>query len=404
MNKTSRGDRMNADRRSFATRLALLYGAIFLLVGSFLPYFPVWLDWRGLSAQEIGVVLAAPLFARILFTPTISFVADRIGDRRRVLILLAWGTGLSCLLFMVASGFWAILLVTVLYALFWTTVMPLTETVAMTGVRASGLDYGRMRLWGSLTFIAASFAGGFAIQFRGASAALWIVIFASLCVVAAAHLLPRPSGAGRLRAATSGPRIRVGDALDLVRSPRILLFLLTTSAVQAAHAVYYVFGTLHWQSAGISTGVIGMLWAVGVVAEIALFTVSGRVVASLGPVRLIWLAAAASVLRWSVTAFDPPLALLFSVQLLHGLTFGAAHLGAIHYISDTVPENVSATAQGLYASVTAGIAMGAAMSATGPLYAAIGGHAYLAMAVIGAIGLAGATLLLGRRPGAPTPG
>ena len=390
---------MKPDLRSFATRLALLYGAIFLLVGSFMPYFPVWLDWRGLTAGEIGMVLAAPLFARILFTPTVSFAADRIGDRRRVLILLAWGTGLSCFLFLVASGFWAILLVTLFYAMFWTTVMPLTETVAMAGVRESGLDYGRIRLWGSLTFIVASFAGGLAIELQGARAALWIVIVSSLCVVAATHLLPRPTGAGRLRAATSGPRIRLGDALDLVRAPAFLLFLLTTSAVQATHAVYYVFGTLHWQAAGISTTVIGLLWAVGVVAEIVLFAVAGRILPAQGPVRLIWLAAAATVLRWSVTAVDPPLAVLFAVQVLHGLTFGAAHLGAIHYISDRVPETCAATAQGLYASASAGIVMGAAMMATGPLYAALAGRAYLVMAVVGMAALAGATLMLAQQPG-----
>lgn len=170
-----------------------------------------------------------------------------------------------------------------------------------------------------------------------------------------------------------------------------------TSAVQASHAVYYVFGTLHWQSIGISTGVIGMLWAVGVIAEIGLFAVSGRgAVAAIGPARLVWLGALAAALRWSVTSFDPPLAVLFGVQLLHGLTFGAAHLGAIHFISESVPESCAATAQGLYASVTAGIAMGAAMTAAGPLYAAFGGRAYLAMAIMGAVGTAGALLLMSR--------
>lgn len=390
---------MVREHRGFAVRLALLYGAIFLVVGSYLPYFPVWLDWRGLSAGEIGIVLAAPLFARVLFTPALSFLADRLGNRRLVLVALAWVTVLTCALYTIVHGFMPILLVTLLFAMAWTTVMPLTETVAMAGVRDSGLDYGRVRLWGSLTFIAASFAGGVAIQAWGAPAALWLMLTSSLCVVAAAHLLPQPDAAGGARRPASTTGLRLADAFGLVRSPLFLLFLLTTGAVQASHAVYYVFGTLHWQAVGISTGAIGLLWAVGVIAEIGLFVVSRRAVAAIGPARLIWLGAIAAVLRWTVTAFDPPLAILFAVQLLHGLTFGAAHLGAIHFISGSVPEACSATAQGLYASATAGIAMGAAMMAAGPLYEAFAGQAYLAMAILGVLGAAGATLLADRWQG-----
>ena len=87
------------------------------------------------------------------------------------------------------------------------------------------------------------------------------------------------------------------------------------------------------------------------------------------------------------------------MQVLHGLTFGAAHLGAIHYISDRVPETCAATAQGLYASASAGIVMGAAMMATGPLYTALSGRAYLVMAAVGMVALAGATLMLAQQPG-----
>ena len=54
-----------------------------------------------------------------------------------------------------------------MFAVAWTTIMPLTETVAMSGVKAAGLDYGRMRLWGSLSFIAASFCGGWVVERLG---------------------------------------------------------------------------------------------------------------------------------------------------------------------------------------------------------------------------------------------
>ena len=254
---------------TFAVRLALFYGAIFILIGVFLPYFPVWLNARGLTAGEIGIVLSAPLFVRVLVTPAISFMADKSGNRRLMVIGLSWGALLAGLLFLAAGSFWPILATVILFALFWTSIMPLTEAVAMQGVRSAGLDYGRMRLWGSLSFIAASVGGGTAIQIWGSDAALWIFIAATFLVALIAFALPSPTGKGWLRAAAPVPEIRLADALALARNPLFLALLLATALVQGSHAIYYAFGTLHWRSVGISMTDIGQLWAMGVVAEIA---------------------------------------------------------------------------------------------------------------------------------------
>lgn len=372
----------------FAVRLSLFYGALFLIIGLYAPYFPVWLAWRSLSPSEIGIVMAAPLVVRILFTPTVSMFADQTGNRRRVLVVLAWGTLGGWLLYTQAAGFWAMLAVAVALSCFWTSIMPVTEAVAMEGVKKSGHDYGRMRLWGSLSFIAASFVGGFVLQRWGAGSTLWLMIGAATCVVLSVHSLPQTSGKGRLKAATQPRRVRASDAFRLLRTPVFLLFLAATGLVQAAHAVYYAFGTIHWQSEGIREVVIGALWAVGVTAEIILFMFSGRAVRTIGVANMICLAALAAAVRWAVTAFSPPLWLLFPVQLLHGLTFGAAHLGAVHFITEAVPEEATGTAQGLYASAGTGIFMGGTILASGPLYSSLGGHAYLVMAVMGAVSLA----------------
>ncbi len=108
---------------------------------------------------------------------------------------------------------------------------------------------------------------------------------------------------------------------------------------------YYALGSLAWPGQGYSDAVIGLLWATGVVAGIVLFYVSGPIMARLGAVRLLMLAAAAAVLRWTVTALSPPLAVLFLMQVLHGLTFGAAHLGAVLFVTPPAPPWLYATAQ-----------------------------------------------------------
>lgn len=391
-------ERQSATRFGFSLRLAIFYGVVFLLIGGFLPYFAVWLDGRGLSASEIGIVLATPLMVRVMITPVISFRADRTGDRRGMLIILAWGTLGASLVFTQTHGFWTILSASIVFAVFWTSIMPLAEATAMAGVRRAGLDYGRMRLWGSLTFILASTGGGFAIQRWGSEAALWTFIFASTAIVVGAHFLPPSDGNGSAKTDGSGARvtmapIRVRDAVALMKAPLFLLFLLATSAAQSAHAIYYVFGTLHWRGLGISTGIIGMLWAIGVIAEVLLFTKSAQIVRAIGPLRLICIAGMATAVRWTLTAMDPAIGFLFVIQILHGATFGAAHLGAVHFISAAVPEEYAGTAQGVYASVTSGIAMGSMMAVSGLLYRALGGESYYVMGALGIVSFVAALAL-----------
>src|SRR5690606_10751129 len=138
------------------------------------------------NADQIAVLLAAPLFTRILCTPVISFIADRIGGRRAILIGLAWGALLSFLLLWGAQGFWQMLLASVVLAVNFTTIMPLIETVAVSGLRNGAIDYGRVRLWGSLSFIAASFGSGIAIGWAGAGIVLPLLAAAAALMVLAA--------------------------------------------------------------------------------------------------------------------------------------------------------------------------------------------------------------------------
>ncbi len=385
------------DALRLATRVSLLFAAIFVVAGTQLPYLPVWLDWVGLSAHEIAVITAAPTLVRVAVTPAIAFAADRSGDHRRFLVLLAWGALSAALLLAQCASFWPILLLSLLFAVAISTVMPLTETVAMAGVRAAGLDYGRMRLWGSLSFIAASFCGGLAMDRLGAPAAVWLLAGGAALTVLAAHGLPRPIGRASAPAAGAQPRIRLADALALVRSCPFVLFLLAVGAVQAAHATFYTFGTLHWRAQGISGGWAGTLWAIGVAVEIGLMAFSGALVRRIGAVELIVIGAAASVVRWLAMGFDPPLAALIGLQAVHGLTFGATHIGAFYFITHAIAERQAGTAQALYAAITAGIAMGGAMLLSGQLYASLGGRTYWAMAVIAAVGLAAGLMLRRRR-------
>jgi PPP family 3-phenylpropionic acid transporter len=381
------------ERRALAIRVSLLFAAFFVIAGTQLPYLPVWLDWAGLGAREIALITAAPMVIRVVVTPAIAFAADRSGDHRRFLVALAWTALAAAFALGQCASFWPILILTLLLAIATATIIPLTETVAMGGVRGAGLDYGRMRLWGSLSFIAASFYGGLVLDRFGAPAAVWLMAGGAALTALAARALPRPIDGSSPRGPGRRPHTRLAEAVGLVRSRRFIVFLVAAGAVQAAHATIYTFGTLHWTTQGLSGGWSGTLWAIGVAVEIGLLAFSRAVVRRIGAVELIVLGAAASVVRWLAMGFDPPLAALVALQALHGLTYGATHIGAFYFMSQAVAERQAGTAQALYASSTAGIGMGGAMLLSGQLYAAYGGRTYWAMAAIAAVGLAASLAL-----------
>src|SRR5213079_3330303 len=144
---------------------------------------------------------------------------------------------------------------------------------------------------------------------------------------------------------------------------RFWLFVVSAAALQASHQLYYGFGTLYWRQLGFSDTVIGALWAEGVVAEIVLFWFSRQLVARLGPLGLMALGGVAGILRWSLMGIVPALAAAAVLQLLHALTFGASHLGAMYFMARSVPPGAAASAQSLYAAISAGLGSGFVMLA-----------------------------------------
>lgn len=363
---------------SLAFRIALFYGAIFLVVGIQLPFWPLWLKWRGVDIEAIGAILACASGIRAFTNPIVAHVADRRGERRRPIIALAWATFAVFAIFSVTTDVWALLLVSLLQGIVFSAIFPLTETLAMQTSVAHKLDYGRMRLWGSITFVLIAMFGGHLLEGRPESIVLWLILAGCAATVAAAHALPdtRAPPAERHHI----PMVRI------LSDRTFILFFGTSALLTASHAVYYAFSSLHWRAAGLSADMIGWLWAEGVVAEVALFAFSGRVVRAIGPTGLILLAGAAGVVRWVITAATADPTVLMAVQLLHACTFGAAHLGAMHFMLRAAPAQFGATAQSLASGLSSGVAMGIAMAASGWLYATYAGGAFLAMAGLSAAG------------------
>ena len=369
-----------------AARLSAFYAAIFLVAGIQLPFWPIWLAARGLTAREIGIVLAAAIWAKVLATPAIGAIADRSGARRVVMTALAATALTSYAALSSAASFWVLISLNLVALTAQSALMPLGDTVTLAVSRSNGLDYGRIRVWGSVSFILASLASGAVLASSSGEEVLPLVLGASALLLLACLAVPQ------LHHFTGGPN-RIAGIRAFVGDLRFWVFVAAASALQASHQVYYGFGTLYWRSLDFSEATIGLLWAEGVLAEILLFWQGQRLVARFGPAGLMVLGGVAGILRWSLAGMVTWLPFISALQLLHALTFGASHLGAMHFLSRAVPHSAAASAQSMYAAVSSGLGSGLVMMVAGALYAGYAGGAYLFMAVLSAAGLLGAVRL-----------
>ena len=375
----------------FVRRLALFYVALFVSIGIQLPFFPLWLEAKGLDAGMIGFVLAAPMVVRLFSIPVLTRLADHHQALRGAIftasVLAAAGT--------IALGFTegglAILIVFTLASVPFTPVMPLAEAYALRGLAQVGRAYGPVRLWGSAAFIGGSLGAGWIIDSLAPGNLIWLIAAAMLAsAVAAAGLVPLPTHTPVMDAPEPSYQ-------GFLRTPGFAMVAAAAGLIQASHAVYYGFSSLDWKAAGLDGTAVGILWAIGVAAEITLFAFSDRLPLWLHPPALLLAGALGASLRWTIMAFDPPTAALPFLQCLHGLSFGATHLGAIGFVARAAPAGRAATAQGSLAVVLGGT-MAVSMGLSGVLYENFGGQAYASMALLAAAG-ASCAITVWRRPG-----
>ncbi len=363
----------------FAARLAALYAGIFVMGGIQLPFFPVWLKAKGLDPRAIGVVLAAPIVARLIAVPLVARMADRREALRPTIIATSFLGVAGYIAVGLADGMGAILVAYALASLALTPVMPLAETYALKGLKARGRAYGPVRLWGSAAFILGTFLAGFAADTIPPRDLIWLIAAACLLsALAALTLAPLSAGAPP----AGEPAIA---RKPLLRDPAFLAVLAAASLIQSSHAVYYGFSALQWRAAGLDGTAIAALWGLGVVAEIVLFAVSGRLPPFFQPTVLIMIGAAGGAVRWAVMALDPPAFALPWLQLLHAASFGATHLGALGFVARHAGAGQGATAQG-HLAIAVGVAMAAATGLSGWLYGSFGSGAYAAMALVAVAG------------------
>jgi PPP family 3-phenylpropionic acid transporter len=377
---------------SIAPRLGLFYAALFIGTGASAPYAGVWFRAHGLSGAAIGLILAAPALGRAVTGPALALWADGFSLRRTPIALIGVGVAGAYLGLALTRGFWAWLALWFISQSLLGACSPLADVITLRRARTEGFNYGWPRGFGSVAYVLGNVAMGVILGLAAPDAMLvWIIIAALGAAIAARWALPGDpvhEGGERLAA-----RERFKGLGALVADPVFMLAIASTGLIQASHGFYYGFSALTWKAQGLASGLIGVLWGVGVAAEIGFLWFMEPWRRRIGPERLVVLGGIGAVVRWTCMAASPPLWLLLPLQTLHALSFTATFMGSLQLMERLAPASTATGAQTLNSVLSGGVPIGLATMASGRLFDTAGPRGYLAMGLVAAVGLAGALCL-----------
>ena len=357
-----------------AFRLSAFYFAFFAYGGASVAYFPLYLADRGLGPVEIAWVLALPPLARIFAPPAWGWLADRTGAHRAIVVFscAVVATAFALLPFTDRIGL-LIGLMSVLSA----GALPIVEAITLGSLAGQAGRYGPIRLWGSIGFIAVVLGGGVWLDFQPASTLPAALVLLMLATLAVALALP---GSGR-------PAHAQGEALRFSPAARALCAAGFCNAV--AHGALYAFLSLHLGMLGYSATSIGMLWTLGVLAEIVVFLYLPQLFRRY-PLSVILAASiACGVVRFLAIGWAASEAwVVLLAQLLHAATFGSFHAASVAAVHRVFPEGAQARGQTWFSGISYGA--GAAVGFLVAGWAWEGGGAAMAFSVSAFAALAGA--------------
>ncbi|MCG3143869.1 MAG: putative 3-phenylpropionic acid transporter [Gammaproteobacteria bacterium] len=375
-------------------RLSGFYFVYFTVIGALVPYFNPYLQASGYDAEQIGVASALLLVGRIVAPAIWGWLADRTGQRLR----MVQSTMLMSLI-VFAGVFWAdsftkMAIVLLLYGLFWSASLPQFEAITLNHLGERLQDYTRIRLWGSIGFIISAGVLGALLQRWGIALLPGILVgLIALVYLAGAATPPEPPSPH-----VHSPKL---SFLEILRRRGVAVLFVSTLMMQLSCGPYYAFYTIFLEERGYSRTVAGLMWALGVAAEVALFTVMHRLLPAWGLRRLMLISLAAGILRWLMVGYGVQSALVIVIaQILHAATFGMHHAAAVQYVHRYFVGRHQGRGHALYSAIPYGVGGAVSALATGYLWTHLGpARTFAVAALMCAIGFIAAWRYLEDDPG-----
>jgi PPP family 3-phenylpropionic acid transporter len=341
-------------------RLSAFYFAYFAQVGAAAPYFSLYLASLGLAAAQIGVLLSLGQLMRVAGPNFWGWIADRSGQRVRIIGLTLACGGVCFSGFFFVTSFWGMFVLLLGLGFFTSASMPLFESLTLAHLRGAVSRYGSIRLWGSIGFIATVTLVGYVLDALPVSSLLWMVL--------ATYALSWVCALGVPEAPGGGAHPGAEPVWSILRRPEVVALLAACFLMTLAHGPLYAFFSIYLVDHGYSKSAVGWMWTYGVIAEIIVFLLMPALMRRYTLTGILLVCFAAAVVRFLMIGWGVRSApVLFAAQLLHGLSFGAYHAAAVTMIHRWFQGAHQVRGQAIYLSVTfgAGGVLGSLLSGLG---------------------------------------
>jgi MFS transporter, PPP family, 3-phenylpropionic acid transporter len=342
------------------TAIAVQYFLYFAVMAIWLPYFNLYCHNIGFSKFQIGLLAATKSIAIVIFTLFWSRLADRLRLRRPIYIGCNIVSAAAWTLYLYTIDFAQIFLITIFYGIFFAPIIAFLEAYSMEVLGEDRTNYGRIRVWGSISFITIVILVGRGIDLYSVKLILFLVLFGSILQSLFAFGVP-----ARDKTQTSP----LAAAYGMLLGRRFILFLGGAFLMLVSHGAYYGFFSIHLESLGFGKTFIGITWATASAAEILTMVFSKKIFLRFTPEMVLGFCFPAAALRWVLLGLVQTPVLILSTQLLHAITYGAFHIASILYVDKLTPAGHKATGQGLNNAVTYGLGLMVGFLTSGIIYA-----------------------------------
>ena len=337
-------------------KLSGFYFFYFASLGVLVPYWSLYLKSLGFSSLAIGALVAI-LPATKLVAPYIwGWLADYT---RRSMLIIRVSSILALISFslvFISQQLMWLTFAMLLFSFFWNATLPQFEAMTLNHLGEDSHHYSMIRLWGSLGFIVIVVLIGDLLQTHGADVIPLVVLFTFLCILLFSFIVPEK---------LNTPHADHSPIWHVIKQPKVMAFLVVCFLMLCSHGPYYTFYTIYLEEQGYSSHMIGILWAVGVIAEIIIFLLMHRMLPTFGARKLLVVTLLLTTMRWLLIGFYVDnLAMLLLAQLLHAFSFGVFHSVGISLVHEYFTGSHQGRGQALYASMSfgAGVAVGSLIS------------------------------------------
>ncbi|WP_249679653.1 MFS transporter [Pseudomonas abieticivorans] len=339
-------------------RLSGFYLFYFALLGATAPFLALYFDHLGFASARIGELVAIPMLMRCVAPNLWGWLGDYTGRRLAIVRFGAICTlGCFSLIFVSKTYAW-LAMVMALHAFFWHAVLPQFETITLAHLQGQASRYSQIRLWGSIGFILTVVVMGRLYEWWSLDVYPYALVTIMAGIVVSSFWVPNAQFTAQ------GNRLAGDGFLHQLTRPGVLAFYACVALMQISHGPYYTFLTLHLEHLGYDRGLIGMVWAVGVVAEVLMFMAMSRLLTRFSVRQVLAASFLLAALRWWLLgSYAEYLPWLIVAQVLHAATFGSFHAAAIHFVQRTFGARQQGQGQALYAALAGvGGALGALYS------------------------------------------